>query len=171
MTLALFLVLLPSPEQCVPGERESGLMRRKSPDERTVIRARDGAVFEYPTCWRVPGVLMALGGGGLTGLISAGLPEITTTQLIMRCRVPARVAIATSVFTLAITALVGAGIHALSARPAWNVVAWSIPGVLIGSTVGSRLGRYIPGPLMQKILGVVFGAVGALVLVLELLAR
>ncbi len=167
--LALFLLFVPSPEQCIPGERESALMRRKSPNKKTVIRARDGTVFEYPTCWRVPGVLLALAGGGLTGLISAGLPEITTTQMIIRCRVPVRVAIATSVFTLALTAVVGAGIHALAARPAWNVVVWSIPGVLVGSTIGSRIGRYIPGGLMEKILGMVFGAVGALVLVLELM--
>ena len=60
-------------------------------------------------------MLMAAVGGVLTGMISAGLPEISTTQLVVRCRIPPRVAIATSVFTLAIVAAVGAGIHALSA--------------------------------------------------------
>ena len=55
---------------------------------------------------------MAAAGGALTGMISAGLPEISTTQLVIRCRLPPRVAIATSVFVLAITAAVGAAIHA-----------------------------------------------------------
>lgn len=129
-----------------------------------MIRARSGTTYRYPTCWRPPGVALAAGGGLLTGMISAELPEVTTTQLILRCRVPPRVAIATSVFTLAIAAAAGASVHALSATPAWSVVAWSIPGVLVGSTAGSRLGRYLPAGVMEKALGGVFAAVGALVI-------
>jgi uncharacterized membrane protein YfcA len=168
LILAAFLVLVRSPEECEPGDRALPLIDRKSQGRgTTVIRARDGTVYEYPTCWRPPGVLMAAVGGVLTGMISAGLPEISTTQLVVRCRVPPRVAIATSIFTLALVAAVGAAIHALSAEPVWHVVAWSIPGVLIGSTIGSRVGKYLPAPIMEKALGVVFGGVGVLVLVLE----
>ena len=168
LILAAFLVLVRSPEEAEPGEHASPMIDRKSEHKgTTVIRARDGSVFQYPTCWRLPGVLMAAVGGALTGMISAGLPEISTTQLVVRCRVPPRVAIATSVFTLAIVAAVGAGIHALSVEPAWRVVGWSIPGVLVGSTIGSRVGKYLPAKVMEKALGVVFGGVGILVLVLE----
>ena len=63
----------------------------------------------------------------------------------------------------------GAAIHALSAAPPWHVVGWSIPGVLIGSTIGSRVGKYLPARLMEKGLGVVFALVGGLVLALEFL--
>jgi len=97
-------------------------------------------------------------------------PEISTTQLVIRCSVPPRVAIAMSVFVLAITAAFGAGMHALSAQPVWQVVVWSIPGVLIGSTIGSRVGKYLPCRIMEKGLGIVFAGVGGLVLVLEFLA-
>ena len=170
LVLAGFLIIVRSPDQCEPGEKHRGLIERKSRGKgTTVIRAKDGTVYEYTTCWRPPGVLMAAAGGALTGMISAGLPEISTTQLVIRCKLPARVAIATSVFTLALTALVGAAIHALSATPVWSVVGWSIPGVIIGSTVGSRVGKYVPSVIMEKALGVVFGAVGALVLALEFL--
>lgn len=168
LVLSAFLVLVRSPEQCEPGDRAVPLIDAKSAGKgTTVIRARDGSVYEYPTCWRLPGVLMAALGGVLTGMISAGLPEISTTQLVVRCRIPPRVAVATSVFTLAIVAAVGAGIHALSAEPVWQVVGWSIPGVLIGSAIGSRVGKYLPAQAMEKALGVVFGGVGVLVLVLE----
>ena len=170
LILAAFLILVRSPEECEPGDRAIPLIDRKSEGRgTTVIRARDGTVYEYPTCWRLPGVLMAAVGGLLTGMISAGLPEISTTQLVVRCRVPPRVAIATSVFTLALVAAAGAVIHALHAQPVWHVVGWSIPGVLIGSTIGSRLGKYLPGEIMEKALGVVFAGVGLLVLVLEYL--
>ena len=168
LVLSAFLILVRSPEECRPGDRPVPLIDRKSKGKgTTVVQARDGLVYEYPTCWRPPGVLMAAAGGVLTGMISAGLPEISTTQLVVRCRVPPRVAIATSVFTLALVAAVGAGIHALSAQPAWQVVGWSIPGVLIGSTIGSRVGKHLPARVMEKGLGVVFGGVGILVLVLE----
>ena len=142
LVLAGFLMLVRSPEECEAGDRPVPLIDRKTQGKgTTVVRARDGSVYEYPTCWRPPGVVMAAAGGALTGMISAGLPEISTTQLVVRCRVPPRVAIATSVFTLAVVAAVGAGIHALSAQPVWHVVGWSIPGVLIGSTIGSRVGN------------------------------
>ena len=168
LVLSAFLILVRSPAECEPGDRPVPLIDRKSKGKgTTVVQARDGSVYEYPTCWRPPGVLMAAAGGVLTGMISAGLPEISTTQLVVRCRVPPRVAIATSVFTLALVAAVGAGIHALSAQPAWQVVGWSIPGVLIGSTIGSRVGKHLPARVMEKGLGVVFGGVGILVLVLE----
>ncbi len=170
LVLAGFLIFVRSAEESQPGEKHRGLIERKSRGKgTTVIRARDGTVYEYSTCWRPPGVMMAAAGGALTGMISAGLPEISTTQLVVRCKLPPRVAIATSVFTLAITASVGAAIHALSATPIWSVVGWSIPGVLIGSTIGSRVGKYVPSAIMEKALGVVFGAVGALVLALEFL--
>jgi len=99
--------------------------------------------------------------------ISAGLPEIVTTQLIARCRIPPRVAVATSVFVLAIAATAGAIVPALTATPVWYVVAWSVPGVVIGGTIGTRIGKHVPSELMETGLGIVFGLVGLVVLVTE----
>lgn len=84
----------------------------------------------------------------ITDLISAGLPEIVTTQLVIRCRIPPRVAVAMSVFVLAIAAAAGAAVHALSATPVWYVVAWSIPGV-VGGTTGTRVGKFVPEDAME----------------------
>ncbi len=75
--------------------------------------------------------------------------------MVLRCRMPARVAVATSVFALAITAVAGAAMHALAAEPAWEVVKWSIPGVLIGSTIGSHVGKHLPARAMERGLAVV----------------
>ncbi|MFB6243490.1 MAG: sulfite exporter TauE/SafE family protein [Halobaculum sp.] len=165
-----FLTLYDSPEEAEPGEREGEFLEAKN-DGRgtTTVETTDGETFTYDTCWRLPGVGLATVGGFVTGLISAGLPELTTTQLIVRCRLPPRVAVATSVFVLGIAALAGAAVHALAATPVWYVVAWSIPGVLIGGTVGTRVGKYIPSELMERALGVVFFGVGVLVVATELL--
>lgn len=166
LLLGGFLSYYEPPEECEPGEREGEFLEEKNTGRgKTVIEAEDGETYEYDTCWRPPGVTLSAVGAFITGLISAGLPEIVTTQLIVRCRVPPRVAVATSVFVLAITAAFGAAVHALSATPVWHVVAWSIPGVLVGGTVGTRVGKYVPSELMEKALGVVFGIVGIIVLV------
>jgi hypothetical protein len=171
VVLGGFLVYYDPPEDCDPGECEGEYLRGKNSGRgTTTIEAADGETFTYDTCWRPPGVALSGVGGFVTGLISAGLPEIVTTQLVVRCRIPPRVAVATSVFTLAIAAGAGALVHALTATPVWYVIAWSVPGVLVGSTVGSRVGKYVPSDLMELGLGVVFALVGALVLGVELLA-
>jgi len=169
LLLGGFLVYYEAPENCEPGECEGEYLKAKNSGRgTTTVEATDGETFTYDTCWRTPGVALSTVGGFITGLISAGLPEIVTTQLIVRCRVPPRVAVATSVFVLGVTAIAGALVHALTATPVWYVVAWSIPGVLVGGAIGTRVGKYIPSELMETGLGVVFGIVGAIVLGLEL---
>jgi len=169
--LGAFLVYYDPAEECEPGECENEFLKEKNDGHgTTTIEATDGETFTYDTCWRPPGVGLSTAGGFITGLISAGLPEIVTTQLIVRCRLPPRVAVATSVFTLGIAAGAGALVHALTATPVWYIVAWSIPGVLIGGTIGTRVGKYVTSDLMEFGLGIVFALVGALVLGVELLA-
>jgi len=168
LVLGGFLVYYDSPEEHTPGEREGEYLNEKNTGRgTTTVEAADGETFTYDTCWRPPGVALSTIGAFVTGLISAGLPEIVTTQLIVRCRIPPRVAVATSVFVLAIAATAGAIVHALTATPVWYVVAWSIPGVVIGGTIGTRVGKYVPSELMETGLGLVFGLVGLVVLVTE----
>jgi len=164
--LGAFLLYYEPTEDCEPGACEGEFLEAKNTGRGTTqIEAADGEVYTYDTCWRPPGLTLGTIGAFVTGLISAGLPEIVTTQLVVRCRVPPRVAIATSVFVLGIAAGVGALVHAISATPVWYVVAWSIPGVLVGGTVGTRVGKYVPSDLMEAGLGVIFALVGILVLV------
>ena len=166
VVLGGFLFYYETPENCEPGECEGEFLREKNTGRgKTVVEAADGERYVYDTCWRPPGVALSAVGAFVTGLISAGLPEIVTTQLIVRCRVPPRVAVATSVFVLGVTAAAGAAVHALNATPVWHVVAWSIPGVLVGGTVGTRVGKHVPSEIMETGLGVVFGVVGVIVLV------
>jgi uncharacterized membrane protein YfcA len=170
LLLGGFLIYYDPPEEYEPGEREGQYLKRKNTGRgTTTIESADGETFTYDTCWRPPGIGLATVGGFITGLISAGLPEVTTTQLIVRCRLPPRVAVATSVFVLAVAAVAGAAVHALAATPVWYVVAWSVPGVLIGGTIGTRVGKYVPSEIMEPALGVVFGAVGVIVVASELL--
>jgi len=141
-----------------------------SEDDRvTVIRARDGSEYSYKVCNRMIGMSLAGVGALLTGLMSAGLPEVTTTQLIIRCHVPSRVAVATAIFVLTITVLFAVGIHILGATPAWHVVIWSIPGVIIGAQIGPRLQGRVPSHISERVLGTLFVAVGILVIIVQLI--
>lgn len=71
---------------------------------------------------------------------------------------------------LAVAATAGAAVHPLSTTPIRYVVAWSVPGVLVGGTVGTRVGEFVLEDAMEIGLGVVFGAVGRLVLGVEFVA-
>ncbi len=166
-----FLVFYPAPGKCRPDEFESEYIRDKTRKKPlTVVETNDGQLFRYKTCWRPPGVALSSIGGFITGIISAGLPEILTTQLIIRCCIPPRVAIGTSVFVLGVTAMVGSVIHAVSATPVWHVVAWSIPGVLIGGYIGTKIAKYLPEDKMEIGLGAVFITVRGLVLSIQIMA-
>lgn len=134
----------------------------------TVIRARDGNTYTYRVCNRSIGVSLAGIGALLTGLMSAGLPEITTTQLMLRCHIPPRVAVATAIFVLTVTVLFAAGVHVLVAQPAWHIVVWSIPGVIIGAQIGPRLSGKVPPRIAERVLGTLFLSVGAWVIVLQI---
>lgn len=57
----------------------------------------------------------------------------------------------------------------VAATPVWYVVGWSVPGVLVGGTIGTRAGEHLPAEAMETALGGVFVLVGLLVLGLELL--
>lgn len=89
--LALFLFFQKHPSECEPGERQGALTKRKSRELGIrVLRSADGEEYRFAVCWRPPGVTPAGAGGLITGVISAGLPEIITTQLVVRCNLPPR---------------------------------------------------------------------------------
>jgi len=129
----------------------------------TVIKARDRNIYSYKTCRRYIGVTLSGLGGFLTGLVSMGLPEITTQQLTLRCHIPSRVAVATAIFVLTVTVFFAAGVHALESEPAWYVVAWSIPGVIIGAQFGPRFAGRIPTHIAERVIATLFFAIGILV--------
>ena len=149
------------------GAHESLVLAAETVAPPTVIRARDGAEYSYHVRGKGIGLVLCGVGAWLTGLISAGLPEINTTQLIARYRIPPRVAVATSIMVLTVTVFFAAGIHAIGGEPAWHVVVWSIPGVVLGAQIGPRLQRAIPSTLAARIMAAVFVGVGLLVIGVE----
>ena len=120
------------------GNRKSGI----------TIQTREGQKYTYRR-YR-PSLVPTAIGGFFTGLLSTGIGEITMPQLVTKGKIPVPVAAATSVMVVICTFFVAATAHIFTlireggweAVP-WNLVCYTIPGVIIGGQVGPRLqGRY-----------------------------
>lgn len=149
--------------------RGEGVVEPATP--RSIVTT-DGEHFEYRVCRRSEGRWAAAAGGLLVGMISTGLGEMNSYTLVKRCRVPTRVTIATTVVTVAFTALAAGATHAVDfLREGGDVldtvislVIFTIPGVVIGGQLGPQLLRRVPGDKMIRLLGWLFLAVSALTL-------
>lgn len=168
---ALMLVLAPiifrhhPPEQMVtegPDEFE-GTGR-----EPVSVTAADGQVYNFKKPKQGASGAATTGVGSfLTGLLGVGVGEVIMPQLVKRNHVPVPVAAATSVFIVIVTiaaasftqvsALIAAG--GANAIP-WNLVCYTIPGVIIGGQIGPRLQGTISQRTMEKTIASLFAIIG-----------
>ncbi len=115
----------------------------------------------YQVCNRTEGRLIAGIGSLFMGLVSTGLGEMNGYYLLRRCRVPSRVAVATSVFVVAVTALIASTGHLIrflqaggdSINIVISLVIFTAPGVLIGGQIGSLIASRIPQNMLERALG------------------
>ncbi|MDJ0877863.1 MAG: sulfite exporter TauE/SafE family protein [Halieaceae bacterium] len=135
-------------------------------DLRIVIDS-DGREYRYraPRAGLGSGLFTAVG-AFLTGMVSVGIGEVIVPQLTKR-GVPVAIAAATSVAVVIVTAvcasftLIGQLISeaGLSAVP-WNLVMYSIPGVIIGGQIGPRLQGRISHRSMELAIAGLFVVLG-----------
>ena len=138
----------------------------------TCLLTAEGEEIHYTVCSRTEGRLIAGVGGLFVGMISTGLGELNGYFLMQRCRVPSKVSVATSVFVVAITALVASGGHMVrfvhsggdTINTVLSIVLFTVPGVILGAQLGSRVASRIPQRALERGLGVLFILVAALTL-------
>lgn len=112
-------------------------------------------------------------GGAFVGMISVGLAELQEYHLVARCRVPAPVAIATSIFVVVITVLTASIGHFYEfakeggdvLEQVLNVIIFTIPGVIIGGQLGPKVQQYVPEDKMKVAISIAFLAIGLFMLV------
>jgi uncharacterized membrane protein YfcA len=139
---------------------------------QTVLIAADGEEIRYKVCNRTEGMILSGIGALFMGMVSTGLGEMNGYFLLQRCRVPSKVSVATSVFVVAITALVASAGHFIQfARTGGGVIEtvlsliiFTVPGVIIGGQIGSRISSKIPQRLLEIGLAVLFIIVAILTL-------
>ncbi len=118
------------------------------------------------------GVVFTGVGSFLTGMLSVGIGEVIVPQLTKR-GVPIAIAVAASVAIVIVTVafasftLIGQVIseNGVQAVP-WNLVVYSIPGVIIGGQIGPRLQGLVSHRTMEHAIGALFFMLsGAMLLV------
>ncbi|MFQ5769679.1 MAG: TSUP family transporter, partial [bacterium] len=138
----------------------------------TCLVTRDGEEIRYTVCNRNEGRFIAGLGGMFIGMISTGQGELNGYFLLQRCRVPSRVAVASSVFVVAVTALVASAGHLVkfvqtggdTLTTVLSLVIFTVPGVIIGGQLGSFVSNRISPRVLERGLAILFILVAILTL-------
>lgn len=140
-----------------------------------IVIDSEGREYRYRAPQQGPGGrLLTAVGAFLTGMVSVGIGEVIVPQLTKR-GVPVAVAAATSVAIVIVTAvcasftLIGqlvseGGIEAVP----WNLVMYTIPGVLIGGQIGPRLQGRISHRSMELAIAGLFVVLGLAMMLVAL---
>ena len=140
--------------------------------ERCLVTA-DGEEICYSVFNRTEGLITGGIGGTFIGMLSTGLGELNGYLFLQRCRVPSSVAVATSVFVVAFTALAASASHVVQFAQAdvatlnqvLSLLLFTVPGVLIGGQLGPAASRRIPDEKLELGMGVLFLLVAAVMLI------
>ncbi len=123
-----------------------------------------GTEFRY-FVRRLPfGLLIYFFVGFVAGLLGIGGGAIKVPTLILLLGLPPHVAVATSVFTMALTALGGGVTHGAIGHVLPMYVLYLVPGVVVGSQVGARLAKRTPPAFLTKLLGWIVVSIGFAIL-------
>ncbi len=130
------------------------------------LKARDGTTYRYTAPRQGWGAAATGIGAFLTGMVSVGIGEVIMGQLVKRHRVPLPVAAATSVlivistvtaasFTQVVALIAEGGIEAVP----WNLVMYTIPGVIIGGQIGPRAQGKVSQTTMVRAIALLFALI------------
>ena len=148
------------------------------PSTQRRIVTKDGETIDYELCRHNEGRWFAGVGGASVGLISTGLGELNNYALVIRCRIPTRVTVATSAAVVAVTALAASVTHFAgfvqdggdTLGVVFSIVIFTVPGVIIGGQLAPRLSQRVKGEDLVHFLGWLFLAIGLLTLAEVVLA-
>ncbi len=174
--VGLFVVALSFLRQ--PEHKDVVLMDKQIVDEyggknaQTVLVTAEGEEIRYTVCNRTEGRILSGIGALFMGMVSTGLGEMNGYFLLQRCRVPSKVSVATSVFVVAVTALVASTGHFIQfakngggvLETVLSLIIFTVPGVIIGGQIGSRISSKIPQRGLEIGLAILFIIVAALTL-------
>jgi hypothetical protein len=174
--VGLFVVALSFLRQ--PEHKDVVLMDREIVDEyggknaQTVLVTAEGEEIRYTVCNRTEGRILSGIGALFMGMVSTGLGEMNGYFLLQRCRVPSKVSVATSVFVVAVTALVASTGHFIQfvkngggvLETVLSLIIFTVPGVIIGGQIGSKISSKIPQRALEVGLAILFIIVAALTL-------
>lgn len=118
----------------------------------------------YNTCNPTEGRVIAGVGSLFMGMVATGLGEMNGYYMLRRCQMPVRIAVATSVFVVAVTALTASIGHIVkflqaggdSLATVFALVVFTVPGVIIGGQIGPIITSRISQQMLERTLGILF---------------
>ena len=171
IAVAVSFLRAPKPKDIV---RENDAIENEYGGEKseTCLTTSAGETICYTFCNRTEGRVIAGVGGLFIGMISTGLGELNGYFLLQRCRIPSRVAVATSVFVVAVTALVASTGHFVkfaqtggdTLNTVLSLVIFTVPGVIVGGQIGPLVSSRISQHTLERGLAGLFLIVAALML-------
>lgn len=136
------------------------------------ITSADGTAYVYCAHGLRGQRLLSGLGAFFAGLISTGVGEATLPGLVRRSRFPVAVAAATSTVVVAGTVVGAALTHMVQlaadggfAAIPWNLIAWAVPGALLGAILGTGLQGRVSPRLTRWFFGGLFLTIGVTFLV------
>jgi uncharacterized membrane protein YfcA len=84
-------------------------------------------------------IISAFAGGLITGWTAIGVGEVVALYLLFVYRLKVDVAIATGVAVLAVSSLAGFLFHIILGGIPWYLLAFTVPGVILGGRYGAKL--------------------------------
>lgn len=169
--VGLSFLRMPDPEDI--AKLDDGIEEKYGGEKaETRLVTAEGEEIRYTVCNRTEGRIIAGTGSLFLGMISTGLGELNGFYLLQRCRVPSKVAVATSVLVVAVTALFASSGHFIRfvgeggavLDTVLSLVIFTVPGVIIGGQLGSKVASSIPQKVLERGLGVLLLLVAALTL-------
>ena len=108
-------------------------------------------------------------GGVLVGFTGIGIGELATTALVVKHRMPVRVAVGTGILIVFATVLPATLVHAWvfstgEVSVHWNILFMTIPAVACGGQISPLINNRVDGEKMKAFLSLVFFVVGVLFL-------
>jgi len=90
-------------------------------------------------------MVAAFAGGLITGWTAIGVGEVVALYLLFVYRLKVDVAIATGVAVLAVSSIAGFLFHTILGGIPWYLLAFTVPGVILGGCFGAKLAIYLEG--------------------------
>ncbi|WXG41230.1 MAG: sulfite exporter TauE/SafE family protein [Candidatus Freyarchaeum deiterrae] len=141
-----------SPQEAVKEEKK--IIKRGILSWKRTIKVANGESYEYFV--NVPlGLAFSFVAGLVSGLLGIGGGIVQVPVLNIALGVPMIVSVATSVFIIIFTSLVGSFEHVMLGQVNWQIGIVMMIGAVIGAQIGVRIAMRISPNLLRKIFGLV----------------
>ncbi|MGB2173146.1 MAG: sulfite exporter TauE/SafE family protein [Porticoccaceae bacterium] len=95
-------------------------------------------------------VFSAFAGGLITGWTAIGVGEVVALYLLFFYRLRLDIAIGTGVAVLAVSSIAGLMFHLHLGGIPWELLAFTVPGVILGGRYGAKMAKHIEAEVKQS---------------------